>query len=55
MWHAYAQYTHDYCSMSLFAEMVLHVGQVLMLVIYKAENLSICHANNFPRTADIHI
>ena len=31
MWNAYAQYTYDYYSISLFAETVLHVGQVPML------------------------
>ena len=32
---AYAQYTHDYCSISLFAETILHIGQVPMLVYIK--------------------
>ena len=48
---------HTYSIMSLlFAETVLYVGQVPMLVYaYKAEILSVCHAVNSPGIVGIAI
>ena len=48
---------YNCCIISLFAEKVLHVGQVPMLVIYikLKSRLSACHANNSPGTAYINL
>jgi len=56
--HMLSKIIYDYCTISLFAEMVLHIGQVPMLVsIYiKLKSCSsVCHAVNSPGTINIAI